>query len=205
MKLYLTSIASASLDEIVKDLPKKPSDYKILFIPTAADTYAADNRPWFDADRNKFIELGFKLEDFDLKGKTESDVREAVGKVDIIFVSGGNTFYLLEHVKKSGFDKVMREIARIEGEHLRGGAEKIYIGSSAGSIIMGPVIRPLLALDHKELGDLDNYDAIGLVDFVILPHWGRGKYKEKQAAVIKEYGHKYKLKPIKDGEMVVVR
>ncbi len=195
MKLYLTSIASASLDKIVKELPKNPEDLKVLFIPTAADTYAADNRQWFDADRNKFLELGFQIEDYDIKDKTEVELRKKLSEVDIIFVSGGNTFYLLEHVKKSGFDKVLRELKD---------SDKIYIGSSAGSIIMGPVIRPIQAFDHPKEAHLDNYNAIGLVDFVILPHWGRDKYKEKQAAVIKEYGHKYKLKPIKDGEMVVV-
>jgi len=202
MKLYLTSVASQSLDEIIPDLSKRPQELKVLFIPTAADTYAEDNRPWFDADRNKFIELGFQLEDFDIKDKTEDEVRKALSKLDIIFVAGGNTFYLLEKVRECGLDKVLREIAQIERVDLRGLSEKIYIGSSAGSIIVGPNIEPIKSFDDPSAADLDSYDAIGLVDFVILPHWGKDKYKEKQAAVIKEYGHKYKLKPIKDGEMI---
>jgi len=195
MKLYLTSVASQSLAEIVPDLPQKPEELKVAFIPTAADTYAKDNRPWFDADRDKFIELGFQIEDFDLKGKSEEEVREALSKSDVIFVSGGNTFYLLEHVKKSGFDKVLREISK---------SDKIYIGSSAGSIIVGPNIEPIKSFDDPSAANLDSYDGFGLVDFVILPHWGREKYAARQDAVIKEFGTKYKLKPIKDGEMVVI-
>jgi len=193
MKIYLTSIASSVLEKIVPELPKKPSEMKVAFIPTAADTYGADNRPWLDADRAKFVELGFQLEDFDLKNKTEDEVRAALSKSDIIFVAGGNTFYLLEKIKQSGFDKVLRELKA---------SEKIYIGSSAGSIIVGPNIEPLKSLNHSEEANLDNYDAIGLVDFVVLPHWGKEKYAAKQEAVIKEFGKKYKLKPIKDGEMV---
>ncbi len=196
MKLYLTSVASQSLDKIVQELPQKPAELKVLFIPTAADTYAKDNRPWFDADRDKFIELGFKLEDFDLKGKSEDEVRAALSKTDIIFVSGGNTFYLLEHVKKSGFDKVLRELKD---------SDKIYIGSSAGSIILGPNIEPIKSFDDPSAAKLDNYDGIGLVDFVVLPHWGKEKYAARQEKVIKEFDKKYKLKPIKDGEMITVQ
>ena len=195
MKLYLTSVASQSLDNIVSELPKSPEELKVVFIPTAADTYAKDNRPWFDADRGKFIELGFQLEDFDLKGKSEEEVRATLSKADIIFVSGGNTFYLLEKVKQSGFDKVLRKLKA---------SDKIYIGSSAGSVIVGPNTEPIKDFDDPSAADLDSYEGIGLVDFVVLPHWGKEKYAVKQEAVIKEFGNKYKLKPIKDGEMVVV-
>lgn len=193
MKLYLTSIASQSLDKIAAELPKLPKDLEVLFIPTAADTYAKDNRPWLDADRDKFIELGFQVEDFNINGKSEDKVREKLFNADIIFVSGGNTFYLLEKVKASGFDKVLRELS---------GSDKIYIGSSSGSIIVGPNIEPIKSFDDPSAANLDSYDAIGLVDFVVLPHWGKEKYATKQEKVLKEFGKKYKLKPIKDGEMV---
>lgn len=191
MKLFLTSIAAQSLDKIVPDLPKRPSELKVAFIPTAALKY----EQWLDDDRKKFEELGFDVHIFDIKEKTESEIRSFLSGVDIIFVSGGNTFWLLEKARKSGFDKVLRELSK---------SNKIYIGSSAGSIIVGPNIEPIKSFDDPSAANLDSYDAIGLVDFVVLPHWGKDKYKEKQAAVVKEYGHKYKLKPIKDGEMVVV-
>ena len=190
MKLFLTSIAAQSLVKIASELPRKPSEYKVAFIPTAAIKYER----WLDDDRNKFEELGFKIQIFDIKDKTEDEIRNKLSKVDIIFVSGGNTFYLLEKVKQSGFDKVLRELKN---------TDKIYIGSSAGSIIAGPNIEPIKSFDDPSAANLDSYDAIGLVDFVVLPHWGKEKYAAKQEAVLKEFGKKYKLKPIKDGEMVV--
>jgi len=164
------------LDKIVTELPRKQSELKVVFIPTAADTYK--EKPWLEADRAKLVELGFQVEDFDLKNKTENEneVRETLSKVDIIFVAGGNTFYLLEKARKSGFDKVSRELAQIERVDLRGPSEKVYIGSSAGSIIAGPNIEPVKDFDDPTIADLDSYEGIGLVDFVVLPHWGREKY-----------------------------
>jgi len=108
-----------------------------------------------------------------------------------------------EKARKSGFDKVLRELAQIERVDLRGLSEKVYIGSSAGSIIAGPNIEPIKSFDDPSAAKLDSYDAIGLVDFVVLPHWGKEKYAAKQETVLKEFGNKYKLKPIKDGEMIV--
>lgn len=194
MRLYLTSVASQSLNKIVPQLPKPPQELKVLFIPTAAETYPKNDRPWFDEDKKSFTDLGFKIEDFDLKDKAEDEVKNAVLSTDIIFVSGGNTFYLLEHVKKTGFDKVLKELNN---------SDKIYIGSSAGSIILGPSLEPVQSLDHPEKACLDSFDAVGLVDFIILPHWNKEKYVERQEKILKKFGKKYRLKSIKDGEMII--
>ena len=53
-----------------------------------------------DDDRNKLIKIGFNVIDFDLNSKTEEKVRETLSKVDIVFVAGGNTFYLLEKLDR---------------------------------------------------------------------------------------------------------
>lgn len=193
MKLFLTSNAVNVLEKIVPKLLKKPEELKVMFIPTAGDPY--EEKPWLEADRGKLVELGFQVTDFDLKEKTEAEIREAVSKVDIIFVAGGNTFYLLEKARKSGFEKVIKELKN---------SDKIYIGSSAGSIIAGPNLEPVRDFDHPEKANLDSNEAFGLVDFVIMPHWGREKYAARQENAIKEFGKKYKLKPLKDDEMVVI-
>ena len=50
---------------------------------------------------------------------------------------------------------------------------KIYFGSSAGAIIAGPDIYPTRLIDEAgQVGILKSYKGLGLVDFIVLPHWG---------------------------------
>ena len=51
---------------------------------------------------------------------------------DIIFVEGGNTFYLLKAMRACNFEKIIRKLLK-EG--------KVYIGASAGSIVAGKTIK----------------------------------------------------------------
>ncbi|AKM82632.1 TPA: hypothetical protein DD449_01160 [Candidatus Berkelbacteria bacterium] len=194
MKIFLTSSAYQVMDKIVSELPMKPSELKVVFIPTAGDPYD-DDRPWQKADHDKLSELGFVVTDFDLKEKTESDVRDILGKVDVIFVAGGNTFYLLEKARESGFEKVIKEL---------NDSDKIYIGSSAGSCIAGPDLEPIAPIDDPEKANLDNTKAFGLVDFVVLPHHGNPKYDILHEKVIKEFGNKYEIKTITNEQTIAI-
>jgi len=56
-----------------------------------------------------FIE-GFQVEDIDLENKKESELKEILKDKDIIYVQGGNTFYLLKYIKESGFDKLVKQL-----------------------------------------------------------------------------------------------
>jgi dipeptidase E len=123
MLLLLTSSAYVILDKCVSYLPAYRPAVKVAFIPTAGDPYP--ETPWQDADRNKLEELGFQVSTVGLKGKTEEQLRKELSDVQVLFVDGGNTFYLLEHAKKSGFLTIAQELIQ---------KGVIYIGSSAGSI-----------------------------------------------------------------------
>jgi len=192
MKLFLTSQASMVLDKIVSIIDKPANQLSVVFIPTAGNPYGED-KPWMDADRDKLKELGFKVTDFDINGKNEDEVRGKLSKTDIIFVAGGNTFYLLEKMRKSGTDKVINELKN---------SDKIYIGSSAGSCIAGPDIEPLTAFDDPSKAQLESSKALGLVDFVVLPHAGKEKYALIQDKILKDFGQKYKIIQITDTEML---
>lgn len=161
MKLFLTSAANQVIGKIVTRLSKKPGEYRLAFVPTAGDPYGPV-KPWMDADRAMLVELGFDVEDFDLKDKTEEETRRALAKFDIIFVAGGNTFYLLDHAWKSGFLKVAREMVE---------KGTIYIGSSAGSYLACPTIEAAGWEDaDKNIVGLKDLTALGLVNFLIHAH-----------------------------------
>ncbi len=125
-------------------------------------------------------------------------MRNDLKDVDVIYVSGGNTFYLLEKIKESHFDKVVKDYVK---------KGKIYIGTSAGSIVAGPDIYPVYYLDAaKEAKKLKNYKGMGLVDFTILPHWGskhfRKRYLDQRLKHIYKIG--YKLILLNDNQYVSI-
>ncbi len=193
MNIFLTSQASNVLKKIASLLPKKPNEYKVVFIPTAAKPYA--DAPWMYTDKNELIALGFLVEDLELDSASPEQVKASVEAADIIFVAGGNTFYLLEKAKESGFDGVVKEsVAK----------GKIYIGSSAGSVLAAPDIKYVELFDDPEKASLENTHGLGLVSFAILPHVGNPKYKELHDKVLNEYKDlDYKLVSVNDNQFVV--
>lgn len=190
MNIFLTSQASQVMDEIVPMLPRSPKNLRLAFIPTASDPY--DEKPWMDKDRAKLIELGFQIEDFDLKDKTENETRKKLAKFDIIFVAGGNTFYLLDEAKKSGFDKIAKGLVK---------AGKIYIGSSAGSYILCPTIEASgWKKSGKNIVNLKDLSALNLVDFIVVAHytdeWKKAVEKGKKTT-------KYNVITLTDEQFIV--
>jgi len=176
-KLFLTSVAYKVLDKFVELLDCPPSKLTVAFIPTAADVY--ENKSFVDDDRNKLLELGFKILDVNINGKTKEILQEQLKDVDIIFVAGGNTFYLLEKTIASGFDKIVKNLVE---------NGKYYIGSSAGSVLAGLTIEPVKLLeDSSKAPNLKSFDGLKLIDKIILPHYGNKKYQEKMNRILNEH------------------
>lgn len=191
-KLYLTSLGLGRLSDL---LTKSPQASQLAFVPTAADPY---EDKWFvEADRRKLASLGFKLQELDLKAERAESLRQKLEKVDVIYVAGGNSFYLLEKVIESGFDKVVRDLV---------GNGLVYAGGSAGAVLAGPDIEPVASLDDpREAPNLRSTKGLGLVDFVILPHYGKEKYREKFDKILSEFSDKdYELVTLTDHEAVVI-
>lgn len=162
MEIFLTS----SVHLVAKDIAKKldlSSGNKLVFINTAAET--DDDLEWMYADRKALVDAGFDVTDYTITGKLQDEIRKDLSEFDFIYMEGGDTPYLMEQSVKSGFDKLVKELVK----------EKIYIGTSAGSIIMGPVIPGYLTED-EDSGSTPGY---GIVNFTVAPHWGDDYYSKK--------------------------
>ncbi len=177
MKLLLTSngITNTYIEREFLHLLKKPArENKVIFVTTAA--FGQENNPiWLESYRAKLREYGIiQIEDLDIKGKTEKELRKILSSSDIIFVNGGNTFYLLRYIHESGFDKVIPDLLN---------KGKIYIGVSAGSIIACPTIETALwePADKNDVG-LKGFAGLKLINFLISPHFK----EEKRESIEKE-------------------
>lgn len=152
MKLYLASYAMVSMTKIIKHEGRDFVGKKAIFIPTAGDPY--DNKDFVEADRIALEKYGLDIVEMDIKNKNEEEIRKAIVGADIVLVAGGDTFYLMEKLKESRADKIIKEFVE------RGG---IYIGSSAGSIICCPTIEGAEEFDNPNLAKgLNDFDGMGV-------------------------------------------
>ena len=169
MKLLLTS-AFLSNEEIKQKFlelaGKKPKDISVAFIPTAADP---EENKWFvEKDREIMRKTGLKFTDLDLKNKNKERLEKELVNKDAIIVEGGNTFYLLYWIRKSGFYRVLKDFLK------RG---KLYVGISSGSYVTCPNIE-MATWKHQDRNrvGLKDLKALNLVPFLISVHY-EPKYK----------------------------
>lgn len=174
MKLLLTSagLTNKSIINALQKLVQKPfPELTAAFIPTAA--YAEKvNLEWLEEDIRNIKNLGIKdLEIMNIAVLSPQEVKGRLEKVDIIFVGGGNCFYLSYWMQKSDLLDLLPELLKI----------RVYVGISAGSMVVTDNLGvSSQALEKSELLD-EEYDELGpkgesslktakLANFVIRPH-----------------------------------
>lgn len=132
---------------------------KVLYVTTAVDGEESDDKHWMNLEYLTILALGIKEENItEYKIGEEIDYRE----FDIMYMMGGNTFYLLDMIRKYNFDKVIEYFSK----------EKIYIGSSAGSIILGNSIEVASSFDLNNV-NMEDFTGLKLINGLIIPHAGR--------------------------------
>lgn len=168
MKLLLTSagIKNASIKNALVDLLGKPiAEASALCIPTAI--YAIPNGPVL---AQRFIsgqepdcpmcELGWKslgvLELTALPSIGEEVLVPMVQETDVLLVNGGDPLYLCYWMRQSGLADLLPSLR-----------ETVYVGLSAGSMVMAPNIgEHFVGWKPPTGGD----ETLGLVDFAMFPH-----------------------------------
>src|SRR3972149_9243870 len=124
MKLLLTSSGNTnkSIENTLLDLLGKPFEKtNIVFIPTAANAEQGD-KSWLVDDMNNFKKLNFASFDIiDLAAVPKSIWLPSFKKADVLVFGGGDTYYLLSWIKKSGLEKILPELLKT----------KAYVGISA--------------------------------------------------------------------------
>ena len=117
--------------------------------------------------------------------------------IDVIYVGGGNTFATLKKIKDCGFDKYIIN-------YINNGV--IYIGGSCGAHIVTKNIEHLLDLDNNYC-NLDDYNGLGLLDGIIIPHFNEVDYEpEKRMELYNKLitENKYKVYSLTNSESIIV-
>lgn len=195
MRLFLASHArDPKLTEILEKYVGGFKGKKIAYIPTASNGESDGGVPWGKWERGgswKVVNsLGADVDLILLEDYLNLNFPERLKDKDIIWMGGGHPGYLMYWIRKTKLDKYLPEILD---------DKKVYVGSSAGSIIASKT------LDIVEWDISDNetgasiIPGLGWVDFDIWPHYEDSLYDE----IKKRYKGK-KIYLLKDGEAIIV-
>ncbi|PGM55954.1 Type 1 glutamine amidotransferase-like domain-containing protein [Bacillus sp. AFS053548] len=168
MKFLLTSggINNKSIHDALVDMLGKPiADSNALCIPTAMYGH-----PWVGPgvkawqfisgkEENPMVSLGWRsvgiLELTALPSIDENRWKPLVQEIDVLLVSGGDALYLCHWMRQSGLADLLPSL------------NSVYVGMSAGSMVMAPNIGEyFVGWTPPDGGD----KTLRLVDFSIFPH-----------------------------------
>lgn len=179
---------------VVSLLPDSVEDARVVFIPTAArrETYTA----YVDAARNAWRSSGAKVHEVDVSAVDRASAEAAVDVADIIYVSGGNSYFLIDQLRGSGLGEVLKN-------RVRAGA--LYVGESAGAVVCAPDISYIEPMDCVP-NDFSQQDGagLGLTNFYVVPHY-RSEPFSRAADTILEKNADLPLEPLTNSEALLVR
>ena len=192
-KLFLAS-AFSGVAEIFGKIAGDVSGKSVTFIPTASSVEKVVF--YVKSARKAFEKLGMNVDELDITTASDAEIYDKISKNDFIYVSGGNTFFLLQEMRRRGVDRII-------AEQVSGG--KMYIGESAGAMIASPDVEYAAAMDNtKKAPLLEGYNALGLVDFYTVPHYNSAPFKKAAQKIIDNCGDSLKLQPITNAQAVFV-
>jgi dipeptidase E len=203
MNILLTSAGikmPATRKEVLRLLPKQPSKLRLAHVITASRMET--NTDYVDRDRIALQELGFQVTDIDLENLTPDTAFDELNKFDIIYVQGGNTFYLLKQARACNFGQAVRKFLE--------DPNKWYVGVSAGSYLACPTIEMGNWKRQKDQHGLEDLTGMNLVPFLLSVHYNREKYREVLAEKIPTASHPVRILTddqaflVKDGDVVLL-
>ena len=154
MKMFLCSHFSSVGSLIKEEIENK----KVAFIPTASlrEGYTG----YVGSARKLFKKLGAIVTEIDISTEAYSTIQSVFEDADVIYFTGGNSFFLIDQLRKTGTDELLKK------ELAKG---KLMIGESAGAIICAPSIQYIEHTEAKDEGDVLSLHVLvagieGLVD-----------------------------------------
>lgn len=144
------------------DLVGKPQqDITVAIINEAYAVEEGDKR-WVLRNLNDVAQnFTAKIDLINLLALPIEQIEARITQCDVIYVVGGNADYLMHVFKKSGFADMLPDLLKT----------KVYVGSSAGSMVMGKKISPTAYYDvYGRHEKFEGNAYLELVDFALMPH-----------------------------------
>lgn len=193
-KLFLVSSFEDSAD-IFPDFENDLRGKTVTFIPTASKV---EKVVFYVAAGKKALEkMGLVVDELDISTATIAEITAKIKSNDFIYVTGGNAFFLLQELKRTGADKVIIDEVN---------AGKLYIGESAGAMVTAPNIEYVKGMDSvKKAPGLENFDALDLVGFYTVPHYKNPPFKKITQKIMDTHSFTLNLSPISNNDAILVK
>lgn len=194
MKRIFLAASFNDVCPLFADFERNIKGKTVTFIPTAS---MVENVVFYvEAGKKALEKLGAIVDELELSTATTEEIRTKLKNNDIIYVTGGNTFFLLKELKRTGADKIIIEEVN---------AGKLYIGESAGAMVTAANIEYAKGMDSlKKAPGLLNFDALNLVDFYTVPHYTNFPFKKAAQKIVIQYSSELKLLPISNHEAIIM-
>lgn len=181
MKLLLTSggITNKSIVKALFELVgKKPEDTSLVFVPTASNVEKGD-KDWLINDLINLKNQNFKSIDIaDISAVDKEVWLPKMEEADVLFFEGGNTYYLMEWMNRSGLKDILPELLK----------NKVYVGLSAGSIVVSKdlALKQAQVLYGEDLERKEDMKGLNFVDFYFFPHLNSPHFNLRKENIIRE-------------------
>ena len=192
-KLFLSSSFANVVELFEKSIDESFEGKRVAFIPTAS--IHEEVTFYVDEGKKALEKLGLIIDILEISTSTKEKISNILGNCDYIYVSGGNTFFLLQELKKIGAHKIIIEQIKLG---------KIYIGESAGSVILSPDITYIKEMDDSSVVNLHSFSSLGVIDFYPLPHYNNFPFEQSTKKIESMYTDKIKLCLLNNNQAILV-
>lgn len=164
-----------------------------LVVTTASREWKARNKHAIEAYTH-LEALGYAVEFIDF----DTDGAGRLMDADLIYLSGGDPFYLLERIRHIGAEDELRHACA------RGA---LLVGSSAGALVLGPDLEHIRLVDPGEPEHANPAMGLGLCSLFVLPHYSRLVERDPGIeAVIRQFEltRSIRVERLDDGQAIVI-
>lgn len=193
-KLFLASLFKDVFQIFIDFANENLVGKTVTFIPTAAIPDKLDFHIRYS--KELLAKMGLIVYELEISTASHSDIVKKLENNEYIYVAGGNTFFLLQEMNRTGTGNLIKTQIN---------TGKLFIDESAGAILVAPDIEYSKDTDNPLMApNLKSYDALNIVDFYPVPHYNDASLKEAVDIVISKYGTKLPLVPFSNSQAILV-
>ena len=149
---------------IYDNLPKPISECKVLFFPNEKATPEKIESGKY---KSRLAAFGFQKNNIYVANYFQPESIFYID-VDVIYISGGNTFGTMKRIRESGLDHVILDL-------VHNGAT--YIGGSAGAHIATADLSHVKKYDQDTF-ELTDFSGLGLYKGILICHYSEARKKD---------------------------
>ena len=193
-KLILTSHGLDSKEIYQEFVECVTPETKVAYVTTAKDEKENSKGP--QKAKRQFLDMGIKVFDFvDIEFQNPKILLE----YDLIILGGGTPFRLMYYIRKSGCEKVLKEIYN---------SKRVLAGISSGAMVLGKSFAVAQYFKPEQnVYNLTDFSGIGLCDLSLCSHYDTylKKYKDLDIRLKQfEKENNINITKLNDGYAIVI-